>query len=73
MVNACALLEPIGEAGLTLEIEGADAGACTVKVNSPEVWLSGLITSTVQVAAAVLKVGLIVMDVVLNELCARLA
>ena len=44
-----------------------------MKVNWPEVWLSGLITSTVQVAAVVLKFGLIVMEVVLNELCARLA
>ena len=73
IVKGCALLAPTGEAGLTLLIEGGDTGACTVKVNWPEDWPFGLITSTVQVAAAVVKFGLMVMAVVLNELCVRLA
>ena len=73
IVNGCALLEPTGCAGLTLVIEGAAAGAFTLKLNWPVVCPSGLITSTVHVWATVVKVGLIVMDAVLKELMGRLA
>ena len=45
----------------------------TVKVNCPDDWPSGLMTSTVHVAAVVVKFGLMVMAVLLNELCVRFA
>ena len=74
-MNACALLEPVTGLGLTLLIEGAnvDVGALTVKVNWPEDCPSGLMTSTVQVAAVVVKFGLMVIAVLLKELIVRLA
>ena len=47
---------PSPDWGLSLLIEGgADAGALTVKINWPEDCPSGLMTSTVQVAAVVVK------------------
>ena len=64
---------PVTGLGLTLLIDGGEAGATTLNWYWPVVWPSGLITSTLHRCAAVVKLGLIVMLVLLNELMARLA
>ena len=52
---------------------GLTAGATTLKEDCPELWPSGLMTSTDQLCAAVVKTGLMTSCVVLNELIGRRA
>ena len=57
-VNGCALAAPVTGFGFTPVTVGVAAGAPTVKLNWPDEAPPGLMTSTLQLCAAVVKLGL---------------
>jgi hypothetical protein len=70
MVKGCALVDPIGDAGVTLLIVGVAVGLWTWNWNWPDEAVP-LTTSTLQVWASVPKTGLITNCVPVCELIAR--
>src|SRR4051812_28585791 len=74
MVKGCALADPVTGLGLTLLIDGAAAcGAITLKLNWPDESAPGFITSTLQLCAAVVKIGLMTILLPAKELIGRFA